>query len=136
MLTIKSGYETMQAEPRAGSICTSECLYGECLELLAEKDGFSEVRNSVDNYCGFVLSENTQDAPPIPVTHRVIVRSSLLLVQPDIKSRTLCRLPLLSLLTLDDENGKNANTASGDSEWDNTKSVSYTHLTLPTKRIV
>ena len=108
----------MQAEPRAGSVCTSECLYGEPLELLAEKNGYSEVRNVVDSYSGFILSRNTHKAPPQSFTHKVIVRSSLLLAEPDIKSRVLCRLPLLSLLVLDDEGvGKVAD----DSFWDNTK---------------
>lgn len=111
----------MLAEPHAGSICTSECLYGEPLELLAEKNGYSEVRNSIDDYTGFILSKNTRQAPLKPFTHKVIAPSSLLLTQPDIKSQVLCRLPLLSLLALDDDTGESTSLASCDLLWDNTK---------------
>jgi len=121
MLTINSGCETMQAEPRVGSICTSECLFGEPLELLAEENGFSKVKNIVDNYTGFVLSRNTQEAPLKSFTHKVIARSSLLLAEPDIKSQVLCHLPLLSLLVLDDGNVHSTGKTADDSSCDNTK---------------
>ena len=118
MLTINSGCDIMQAEAADSSICVSECLYGERLEFLSEKNGFFEVKNTVDGYTGFVFSKNTQTAPSEPVTHKVIVRSSLLFAQPDIKSRILCRLPLLSLLVIDDDTEGGAATTQS---WDTAK---------------
>lgn len=96
----------MLESPQTGAQQVNEGLWGEILHILSESDnGYVECCLEHDRYRGFVLQKHiagegarpdSDSVEPIPEALLVVARSTLLFSEPDIKSRVVHRLPLLS----------------------------------------
>lgn len=100
----------MLESPRTDARQVNEGLWGEVLHVVSEADnGYIECRLQHDGYRGYVLKKNmavkeatsvTGTSVPEPDALYVVTRASLLFSEPDIKSRIVCRLPLLSRIVV------------------------------------
>lgn len=109
--------------PTADASCTSEALYGEHVTLLEIQSKWGLVRQHHDGYQGFmklddletITPDNTLSSKP---THWVSQRSTLLFLQPDLKSRIAHRIPFASELSLTSTaNSAFSETACGHFVW-------------------
>lgn len=94
---------TVFAQPATDARCTSEALYGEALQVLAQHGDWLEVRQQRDGYQGFVQAQSLSlpDSPALRInSHWVCERSTLLFAQADLKSPLQHRLPFGSELSL------------------------------------
>jgi len=90
---------TMHQAADANSVTVSQGLFGERVQVIDAQGKWVHIRNTRDDYEGFVLQaalgEACEDA-----THTVCHRGTLLFRQPDIKSRVLHTIPFGAELRL------------------------------------
>lgn len=91
--------------PTADASCISEALYGEQVTLLETQNNWGLIRQHHDGYEGFLkLDDLDNDTPDNTLsskpTHWVSQRSTLLFLQPDLKSPIAHRIPFASELSL------------------------------------
>ena len=93
---------TLHARPERRAVCTSQCLFGERVEILERHGDWCRVRGRRDGYAGYLAAGGLDESPdPSPPTHLVGVAATLLFAEPDIKSPVHARLPLGAELALE-----------------------------------
>jgi len=115
MYIVRSPTEALLEKPSTGSEQTSECLWGETVERAGDSVGeWICVTRLVDGYSGYIretalqATELDEQARPAHQEHRVVVRSTLLFSQSDIKSPVIHCLPLLARVQLAFDSDPNA----------------------------
>jgi len=98
MLQVIQPVVPMLEKPDASSTQTSQCLYGERVELLEQQSAYVRVRNLRDGYAGYV-SVNAVVDEISSSTHWVNQRSTPLFSSPDIKSPIVARVPFSAELS-------------------------------------
>jgi len=113
----------VSASANAQASCTSEALYGERVTLLETHKNWGLIRQSHDNYEGFIKLEEIETTSPEILqtrnpTHWVSERSTLLFERSDLKSPVAHRIPFASELTLSPiANSSFSQTACGHFVW-------------------
>ena len=81
----KSPYINLYDKPSYNSKVGSQILYGEKFKILSKKKKFYKVKNSYDNYVGYIKSSNyTNKFKP---THKISVLKSRIFKYPNIHSK-------------------------------------------------
>ena len=87
----------LRSEAEADASVQTECLFGESVEIIEIKDNFSYCSCIIDNYKGWILSEDLGKF--LPTSHIVSSVRTFIQKEPDVKSSIIFSLPFAAQIT-------------------------------------